>query len=154
MSSQRRNRWLRNRAEQPGRLAKRSRTALAMGGTALVASAGAGAAISIPSAHAVTMNHIYVHHHGLPTCTITFEWLDNQNRSVKKDHGTASPCGGEAGWSPVNVSLVRVRINSGTQIFERKYASSVTSSYDHCILVKAFGNIVDTGDETQGCNSK
>lgn len=154
MSGQRRNLWPRSRAEQPGRFTKVRRAVLAAGGIAVVGSAGAGVVMALPAAHAATRNHIYVHRHGLPTCTITFEWFDLQNTSVKKDHGTASPCGGEASWSPDNVSLVRVRVNSGTEIFEGKYASSATSSHDHCILVKAFGSIVETGDETQGCNSK
>lgn len=148
------NSWRRSRSEQPGQPSKGRRVALAMSGVAVVASAGVGAAMALPAAHAATTNHIYVHHHGLPTCTITFEWFDLQNKSAKTAHGTSSPCGGEAGWDPAHFSRVRVHINSGTRWYSRTFPSSSGAGHDHCILVKAFGAIVDTGDETQGCNSK
>jgi hypothetical protein len=33
-----------------------------------------------------------------------------------------------------------------------RFSSVHDAGHDHCILVKAGGKIVSTGDETQGCN--
>lgn len=148
-----RNQVARTRPVQSGQSVRTGKALpITSGIVLLVAVSGAGA---IPSAHAASpKNHIYVRDHGAPSCTVKFEHYDSGGNRAWKEKGVGvGDCNFETEWDPDEVAYVHVYINSGLGRLSKNYNSSTGSGHDHCILVKAFGSIVETGDETQGCHS-
>jgi hypothetical protein len=133
-----------------------SRRRAAVVGAVLLAVVGVGGAVT-SSAEAATSptNHVYISFHGMPTYTWTISKYDKSGKEVYNEHQTCvGGCKRSFDYDPGTIDHVYVHINSGTEIFWDTFRSSTEAGYDHCILVKAGGKVVYTGDETQGCNGK
>ena len=114
----------------------------------------AGGVVLAPSAEASSVtNHIYISDHGSPSCGVVFELYDKNGFLASSTTKTmVGKCRWSLAWDPDNYQGAKVKIDSATVVFHSKYDSTTGAGHDHCILVKAFGTIEYTGDETQGCN--
>jgi hypothetical protein len=127
---------------------------LTCAGLGLMALLAAGGAV-IPGAKADTTdtwNHVYVAFHGSPSCSIDID-AHHRDGSIEHHHDhQVGTCQYAFAWPWSTVADTQVSIHSGTDSFYQDYASAFGPHHDHCVLVKAGGQIEYTGDETQGCN--
>jgi len=111
-----------------------------------------GSSVIVPDRNVVTfpMNHVYIAIHGLPTYTVTTEFLDIAGHRIGDKHVTTfSGKSATYGWQS---GSVRVHISGAWNWREATFEASNTS-YDHCFLVKSGGDVVDTGDNNSGCHA-
>jgi hypothetical protein len=129
---------------------------LAVGvGTALLAVLGAGGILAASAEAAGPTNHIFLSYHGMPTYTWTVRLYDNSGKEMYHDHQTCiGGCKRSFPFDPAVTGSAYISVNSGTYNNSWYFGSTDGAGHDHCILVKAGGKSVSTGDETRGCNSK
>lgn len=117
----------------------------------------AGMAQSAPAAApaAAPANHVFLSYHGMPTYTWTLRLYDYQNQEVFSTHQTCvGGCKHAFPWDPIKVRYAYFKINSGSHTNSWNFVSSTDAEHDHCVLVKAGGQLDYTGTELQGCNGK
>jgi hypothetical protein len=130
----------------------RSRRAGVIGAVLLALLGGGGFYASSAEAAEGPTNHIFISFHGLPTYTWTVRLLNIDGEETHFDQTCVGGCKRKIPWDPNKVRSASIKINSGAQIVRYDFTSSFGSGHDHCVLVKAGGQVVSTGDETQGCH--
>lgn len=130
----------------------RSRRAGVIGAVLLALLGGGGLYASSAEAAAGPTNHIFISFHGLPTYTWTVHLFQLNGGETQGSQTCIGGCKREIPWDPDKVTHASIRIDSGVEVETYVFPSSLGSGHDHCILVKAGGEVVSTGDETQGCN--
>lgn len=98
-------------------------------------------------------NHIFLSYHGSPTYTWTVHLNDMAGNEVWSGSQTCiGGCKRSFPYDPASIGSADIHVNSSTYDDSWSWDSTFGAGHDHCILVKAGGQNVYTGDETQGCS--
>lgn len=139
--------------ENARRSLRGGRRRVAVVGAVLLAVLGAGGVLAGSANAAGPTNHVFLSYHGMPSYTWTITLFNRDGQQVGK--GTQTCIGGckkSFSWDPDKYWYANFRVNSGTDNQVWQFMSTTSSRHDHCVRVTAVGQVLYTGDETDGCN--